>query len=118
GIRLRIRCVIFLYKPAYRMIAHSCNFKVSMYKNLSTRQEFRRQTGSLRNRRVTLFPLWLTELLRNPQIIISIAPFNEMNAGNISSPLLVTTPLVLMAPRHDGIEVLWGVSRPAKGKLE
>ncbi len=41
-----------------------------------------------------------------------------MNIERKDSTPLVTTPAVLMAPRQDGMEVVWGVSRPAKGKLE
>ncbi len=31
---------------------------------------------------------------------------------------LVTTPLALMAPRHDGVELLWGVSQLCIGRVE
>lgn len=31
---------------------------------------------------------------------------------------LVKTPAVIMAPRHDGVEVVWAVSRLAKGRVE
>ena len=33
-------------------------------------------------------------------------------------PALVRTPLVLMAPRADGLETVWGVSRLSRGRLE
>lgn len=35
----------------------------------------------------------------------------------MSAPL-VTTPAVVMAPRADGFEIVWGVSRPARGWVE
>jgi predicted phosphodiesterase len=42
----------------------------------------------------------------------------QVNGGqeNKSQPL-VSTPLVLMAPRSDGFEAVWGVTRLSKGKL-
>lgn len=40
----------------------------------------------------------------------------EPNAQEPAS--LVTSPLVLMAPRADGIEAVWSVSRPARGWVE
>ena len=33
-------------------------------------------------------------------------------------PPLVRTPLVLMAPRSDGIEAVWAVSRRSRGRVE
>jgi predicted phosphodiesterase len=35
-----------------------------------------------------------------------------------TKPVLVRTPLVLMAPRVDGVEAVWAVSRLSKGRLE
>jgi hypothetical protein len=39
-------------------------------------------------------------------------------AKTAAAATLVRTPLVLMAPRRDGIEAIWGVNQLCKGKLE
>lgn len=36
----------------------------------------------------------------------------------VATAPLVRTPAVVMAPRHDGVEVVWAVSRLAKGRVE
>ena len=46
---------------------------------------------------------------------VSLAKAQESVAGTLS---LVRTPLVLMAPRLDGIEAVWAVNQLCKGKLE
>lgn len=39
-------------------------------------------------------------------------------ATSAAPSALVTTPPVVMAPRHDGVEIVWGVSRHARGWVE
>jgi predicted phosphodiesterase len=39
-------------------------------------------------------------------------------ATSVQRPSLVRTPVVLMAPREDGIDAVWAVSRLSRGRLE
>src|SRR5687768_2787922 len=42
----------------------------------------------------------------------------ESTASTASSAPLTRTPLVLMAPRADGLEAIWAVNQLSKGRLE